>query len=204
VCVIALAACGGGVASSGSDSIDGDSASDASTSVDGAATPDAHADSGSGFDAAPDGLAEFCSGAQPRMIANGMESTPAVSGKPIILNCCDSAELVVMTQTFQSTIAFVWRVQAGSPGALPATIDLANPPAGWSLQLVVGCDPATASCNPPPDSYTTAFTGTLSVARAANGGYTMSLCLAVSEPAGSPHSILHSLELYAPNVATGP
>ena len=36
----------------------------------------------------------------------------------------------------------------------------------------------------------------------AKTGYDMSLCLHLSEAAGSPHPILHSLDLYAPSVTT--
>jgi hypothetical protein len=49
--------------------------------------------------------------------------------------------------------------------------------------------------------YTTEFTGLLEVV----GNYSqldMSLCLHVQEPSDSPHSIIHTLDLYAPHVLT--
>jgi hypothetical protein len=155
-------------------------------------------------DAGGDGnLAAFCTGSSARMIANGIESGPSVTGTVLPLNCCDAAEFVVVTATVPVSLVPIvvsWRAQVGQ-ATLPATIDLANPPTGWGVQVSVGCDPASGSCNPAPDSYDTGLTGTLVVSRTSAGGYDMSLCFAVAEPAGSPHPLLHSLELYAPHVA---
>jgi len=158
-------------------------------------------------DAAPDdALAAFCTGTSAHMIANGIDSHPAVTGTWLPLNCCDAAEFVVVTATVPVSlvpIVVMWRAQVGSPTEVPATIDLANPPQGWGVQVDVGCDPAQGSCNPAPDSYATGFTGTLQVSRTSSGTYDMSLCLSVAEPAGTPHPILHSLQLYAPHVTAG-
>jgi len=165
-----------------------------------------HWDGGCPTDAGTDGnLATFCTGSSNRMIANGNESNPGVSGTMLPFSCCEAAEFVVVTATVPVSlvpIVVMWRAQVGQ-ATLPATIDLANPPAGWGVQVDVGCDPAQGSCNPAPDSYTTGFTGTLEVTRTSGGTYEMSLCLAVAEPAGSPHPLLHSLELYAPHVVAG-
>ncbi|HEY3352156.1 MAG TPA: hypothetical protein VGQ83_02825 [Polyangia bacterium] len=159
------------------------------------------ADGGSPGDAGADApLADFCTGSFNHMVVNGIDSNPSVSGRPFPMDCCEAAELVVVTQTFAQIIIVSWRAQVGMPTALPATIDLANPPEGWGVQVLVGCDPAQGSCYPLPDSYTTGLTGTLQVARTGAGGYDMSLCLSVAEPAGSPHPLVHSLELYAPHV----
>ena len=150
-------------------------------------------------------LPAFCTGGFPRMIANGNESNPAVNGTVLPLNCCDAAEFVVVTETVPVSlvpIVVMWRAQVGQ-ATLPATIDLANPPAGWGVQVDVGCDPMQGSCNPAPDSYTTGLTGTLQVTRTSAGGYEMDLCLAVAEPGGTPHPLLHSLQLYAPHIAAG-
>jgi hypothetical protein len=158
---------------------------------------------GNPVDAAPDSaLPAFCTGSFNHMIVNGNESNPAVQGTVLPLNCCDAAELVVVTQTVPYSmvpIVVMWRAQVGQ-AALPATIDLANPPPGWGVQVDVGCDPAQGNCNPAPDSYTMGLAGTLQVSRTAGGGYDMSLCLSVAEPAGSPHPLVHTLELYAPHV----
>ena len=150
-------------------------------------------------------LPAFCTGGFPHMVANGIESSsPAVNGAVIALNCCDAAEFVVVTQTVPMSLVPIvvsWRAQVGSPPALPATIDLANPPVGWGIMVDVGCDPAQGTCNPSPDRYTTGFSGTLQVTRTSAGGYEMDLCLAVAEPDGTPHPLLHSLELYAPHIS---
>jgi hypothetical protein len=158
---------------------------------------------GNPVDAAPDDpLAAWCTGTFNHMVVNGIDSSPSVTGTPFPLDCCDAAEFVVVTQTVPASmvpIVVSWRAQVGQ-ATLPATIDVANPPPGWSVQVSVGCDPAQNSCYPLPDSYTTGLEGTLQVARTSAGGYDMSLCLSVAEPAGSPHPIVHSLELYAPHV----
>lgn len=150
-------------------------------------------------------LPAFCAGSTPHLNANGIESHPAVTGTMLPLNCCEAAELVVVTQTVPwqlVPIVVTWRAQVGQ-ATIPATIDLANPPAGWAVQVYVGCDPAQGGCNPAPDSYTSGFTGSLQVTRTAAGDYEMSLCLAVEEPADGPHPLLHSLELWAPKVSSG-
>jgi hypothetical protein len=143
--------------------------------------------------------------AHTRMVANGSASHPSVTGRALPLDCCDAAEFVVVTQSVPITlvpIVVMWRAPVGAPTALPATVDLANLPEGWVVRVDVGCDPAQGGCNPAPDSYTSGFTGTLEVARA-SAGYEMSLCLSLVEPAGSPHPLLHSLELHAPSVTAG-
>jgi hypothetical protein len=154
-------------------------------------------------DAGADGsLPAFCTGQFPRMLANGNESNPGVSGTVLPLNCCDAAEFVVVTQTVPMELVPIvvsWRAQVGPGTGLPATIDLANPPQGWAVTVDVGCDPNQSHCVP-PDSYDSGFTGTLQVSRTSAGGYDMTLCLAVAESAGEPHPLLHALELYAPNI----
>lgn len=151
----------------------------------------------------PDGpLAAFCTGAFSRMAVNGIDSGPSVTGTMLPYDCCYGAEFVVVTQTFAQLIVVSWRAQVGQ-ATLPATIDLANSPPGWGVQVAVGCDPAQSSCYPLPDSYTTGLTGTLQVSQTSSGAYDMSLCLSVAEPAGSPHPLVHSLELWAPHVPVG-
>jgi hypothetical protein len=166
--------------------------------LDGAPPGDGPADAG-----ADGSLLAFCTGSSNRMIAYGNESNPAVSGTVLPLNCCDAAELTVVTATVPVSlvpIVVMWRAQVGSPTEVPATIDLASPPQGWGVEVYVGCDPAQGGCNPAPDSYATGLSGTLQVARTSAGGYDMSLCLIVAEAPGTPHPLLHSLQLYAPHV----
>ena len=144
-------------------------------------------------------LAAFCSGDTPHMVVNGIDSHPAVSGSMIPYDCCDGGEFKVVTATFVDLIIVSWQAQAGATSRYPATIDLANPPKGWNVRIVIGCDTATASCYPPPDGYTSGLQGALQVT-ISGGHYDMSLCLHVEEPADSPHPIVHTLDLYAPHV----
>jgi hypothetical protein len=148
----------------------------------------------------PDGpLAAFCSGDFPHMVVNGIDSHPGVTGRIIPYDCCDGGEFVVTTATFVDLITVSWQSQVGAASGYPATIDLANPPKGWNVRIVIGCDTATSSCYPPPDGYTTGLQGVLQVTNN-SGHFDMSLCLHVEEPADSPHPIVHTLDLYAPHV----
>jgi hypothetical protein len=139
-------------------------------------------------------LAAFCSGDLPHMVVNGVESHPVVTGRMIPFSCCTAGEFVVVTQTFVYPIVVMWRNLG-----LPSTSDLASLPSSGTVQVSVGCDPIGASCYPAPDSYTSGLQGVLQLSRATSG-YDMSLCLHVEEPAGSPHPIVHTLDLYAPHV----
>jgi hypothetical protein len=141
-------------------------------------------------------LAAFCSGDLPHMVVNGVESHPAVTGRMIPFSCCLAGEFVVVTQTFVYPIVVMWRNLG-----LPSTSDLASLPSSGTVEVSVGCDPISASCYPAPDSYTSGLQGVLQLSRATSG-YDMSLCLHVEEPAGSPHPIVHTLDLYAPHVQT--
>ena len=141
-------------------------------------------------------LAAFCSGDLPHMVVNGVESHPAVTGRKIPFSCCLAGEFVVVTETFVYPIVVMWWDLG-----LPSTSDLASLPSGRSVQVSVGCDPISASCSPAPDSYTSGLQGVLQLSRATSG-YDMSLCLHVEEPAGSPHPIVRTLDLYAPHIQT--
>jgi hypothetical protein len=149
------------------------------------------------IDGAP---ASFCSGDSAHMIVNGIESYPVVTGRMLPLDCCDAGLFTVTTQTFSEPISFRWQRFSGI-FQYPVAVDLANPPSEWSLWLIAGCDPMKLSCTTQGDTYTTGFTGLLEVV----GNYSqldMSLCLHVQEPSDSPHSIIHTLDLYAPHVLT--
>jgi len=146
------------------------------------------------------GLSAFCSGPTSHMVVNGIESYPAVSGRAIPFNCCEGGEFQVTTETFVWPIAVTWR---NTDFVLPATLDLANLPNAWGVQVFVGCDPMNYLCTTPPaDSYSSGLTGTLQVSDSLSG-YDMSLCLSVAESPGSPHPLVHSLDLYVPQVHAG-
>jgi hypothetical protein len=145
-------------------------------------------------------LAGFCSGDSPRLVINGAASSPTVTGAMIPYDCCDGGQFNVTSPAFALPIVFSWRRMSSSAWVYPATADLANLPTGWSVQFYAGCNPLSSSCTGSSDYYTTGFEGTLQLASSAVT-VDMSLCLHVQETAAAPHSIIHSMELYAPHVA---
>ena len=148
-------------------------------------------------------LASFCSGDSPRMVLNGIESTPVVTGTYILMSCCISSAFVVETATFAEPILVTWQVNGG-PYADPGTYDLANLRAGFTVRVEAGCDPKDPLSCTPSDAYESGLEGTLALAsispEIASLGNDMSLCLRLREPARRPHSLIHSLDLYAPHV----
>jgi hypothetical protein len=144
-------------------------------------------------------LAGFCSGDSSRLVVNGTALSSTVTGAMIPYDCCDGGQFNVTSPTFALPIVFSWRRMSSSAWVYPATADLANLPTGWSVQFYAGCNPTSSSCSGSSDYYTTGFEGTLQLASSA-GTVDMSLCLHLQEPAASPHSIIHSLDLYAPHV----
>lgn len=188
VALVALApACGGAKQSTVDDGSDGggtDGGSSSSTDSGLAGFPDA---------------GTFCTGDAPRMMINGAEvALQKTQGKAIILNCCDSAELVLATGSFQSLFYLLWRAPAGQS---PGLVDLGKPPADFSIELDLGCDPATSPCNTgsAEEHYASGFQGQISYGNGANAS-TTSYCISVAEQKNSPHSVIHSLSIYAPNV----
>jgi hypothetical protein len=145
-------------------------------------------------------LAGFCSGDSPRLVVNGAPSSPTVTGAMIPYDCCDGGRFDVTSPEFALPIVFSWRRTSSSAWVYPATADLANLPTGWSVQLYAGCNPASSSCSGSSDYYTTGFEGTLQLASSGSYVFDMSLCLHVQEPAASPHTIVHSMDLYAPHI----
>jgi len=147
------------------------------------------------------GGAGFCGGDTPRMVVNGVTTTPTVVGQEMILDCCRAARFVVTTSDFSQPIAFDWRWEG--PGPLPASISLTNLPDRWRVSLQAGCSVTQPSCLGALDNFTTGFTGQLLVSSFDGGpGFEMNLCLHFTEPAGMPGTILHTLDLYAPHVST--
>ncbi len=144
----------------------------------------------------------FCTGTSPRMMVNGGEITVvSVTGKSIALDCCDSAELSVATSAYQALFDVLWRVPAGA-SAVP--IDLTTPPPHFTMEIDLGCDPATSSCATasPEARFATAFSGSIEVTTDASGT-SVSYCVSVAESTTAPNAEVHSLALYAPNVPSG-
>lgn len=185
-------ACGGMTSTSDSDAGAGTDAAphDAST------TSDARSDAS----LPPIDAGTFCTGTAPRMLVNGAEiAVIHVAGKAFPLNCCDSGELLVSTAAYQAIFAVLWRARAlGS-----SVVDLGIPPNGFTIELDLGCDPATASCASasPEERYTSGFQGTLQYALDSTG-MNASYCLSAAESPSAPHTMIHSLMIYAPNVAS--
>jgi hypothetical protein len=160
-----------------------------------------------GPDAAGDAIAPpfdagtFCSGNAPKLMVNGADATIAqATGKAIILNCCESAELSLATSQFQAMMNIMWR----APPAGAATIDLASPPAGFGIEMDLGCDPSTTSCataSPEERYFNEGFSGTIQYATG-NGGLDVTYCLQIAESASQAHGVIHTMALYAPNIAS--
>jgi hypothetical protein len=155
-------------------------------------------------------LASFCSGDSARMVVNGIESRPVVSGLYYLLSCCSAGAFTVATATFIEPIAVAWQDWGMTRTTKPVTFDLANLPTGFVVRVAAGCDPKNTLCTLPcdpkdtgctnlGDGYNSGFTGVLAIAPTSDG-FDTSLCLHVEESAGSPHTIVHSLDLYAPHV----
>jgi len=183
-----LASCGGTISTTdgGADAAPSDS-STAKDASDATTTP---------FDAGA-----FCSGSSPKLVINGADATIAqATGKAVILNCCDSAELTLATTQFQALMNIMWR----APPSGASTIDLASPPAGFGIEMDLGCDPATTSCataSPEERYFNEGFSGTIQYTTG-NGAMSVSYCLQIAESASQPHAVIHSMALYAPNIAS--
>ncbi len=171
---------------------------DGATANDGAATGDGGAD----LRASNPDLAGFCGNpSSPRIEVNGMlAASPAVTATLNALNCCDSAQLEVISMQIPQPIALVWRHNVGQPPNTPTTIDLANVPSSWTVTVYSGCSPTQPGCTP-TDTYTTDLAGSLTVS--GNGAsYQMSTCMTATESAANPHPVLHSLRLWVPTITT--
>jgi hypothetical protein len=148
-------------------------------------------------------LAGFCGDPNSaRADFNGIiAASPAVMATFLPLNCCEAGELLFVSQQLPQLLAVDWRHQVGQGPSPPTMLDLANLPMGWDVLLYVGCSPMTQPGCVPSDSYSTGFSGSLSVSVTATG-YQASLCLTVDEPAGMPHTVLHSARLWTPPITT--
>jgi hypothetical protein len=139
----------------------------------------------------------FCSGSTARLMINGSDvSIINETGTAIILNCCNSAELTLATAAYQAPMHVLWREPAPTNGA----IDLSNPPKDFAIEMDLGCDPSIVSCATasPEDRYVDGFSGTISYTTAS--ALNVSYCLQVAESPSQPHTTIHSMAMYAPNV----
>jgi hypothetical protein len=186
--VLGLVACGGTTISPNEDG-----GTDAAP-ADGAPTKDVTT---SDVTTTPFDAGTFCSGTTPKLTINGSNAGVInATGKAIILNCCDSAELTLATGQFQALMNIMWRAPATGNGS----IDLSNPPNGFGIEMDLGCDPSTQSCataSPEERYFNEGFSGTIQYAQG-----TVSYCLQIAESASQPHNVIHTMALYAPNIAS--
>ena len=153
-------------------------------------------------DGGSDLASAFCTG-QARVELNGMRAdSPSVTAQPLYLNCCEAAELSIVSMQIAEPLVFSWRSFVGTMPSPPTTLDLAALPQGWSVSLSSGCTSLQSGCQP-TDTLTEGFSGTLTIDGSlfTPGGYTMSVCLTVAEPASEPHPVLHSARLWSPTIA---
>jgi hypothetical protein len=147
----------------------------------------------------------------PKAVVNGVASTPTVAGRVLFFDCCESAHFQTSVPFFGYKIYVEWSVSYGDvPVAHPVSLDLAKLPQGWRVGAYLGCANGIDQCYPAPDEYNAShdkndgLSGVLTVRRASSDSslYEMSLCLLLREQAAHPHPLLHSFELYAPNITT--
>ena len=179
--MVLLTACGGSVAS----------ASDGG-STDGAAPSDAS----SKTDAPTDPLKTFCQGGAAKLEENGKDNPVfSVKGKAIYLNCCNAAAVTINASQHAEIYTLRWQQYGGGPS--PVVLGGMD----TNVVLALGCDPTTTSCTSgnSVELYTQGFVGTITYQQMASS-MRVSYCVAVSETASDPHTIVHSLRLYLPNV----
>lgn len=153
-----------------------------------------------------DALEDFCSGGAAKAVINGVASKAKVTGAIEPLSCCEGATFTVGTSSFDYKVMAGWLVQVGRE-VFPARIDLAHPSEGWRSWVHLTCSSGEV-CYPSPDSYDSGMQGWLEVSRLGEGGFgsgfLMSICLRLAEAPESPHPLLHSFELFAPDFTASP
>jgi hypothetical protein len=141
-----------------------------------------------------DALAAFCTGNLVRLATNGNPTGPAIRSFTIPMDCCDGVGIEIDTATFVHALYVSWLVPAGNN--LPLDEDLSAPSSIQSFHVSTDCTGTDRDCK---DTYSSGFVGRLQMWRGDGGyGYQASLCVHVEESADSPHSQLHSFDLYVP------
>jgi len=178
-CLLLLTACGGSVASSAD------------------AGPDAAPkDAGSQADASIDPLGTFCQGNVAKIEENGADNPVlGVKGKAIVMNCCNAAAVTIATAHHNALYTLRWQQY----GAGPSPFVLGAKETG--VVLALGCDPTTSTCTPASsvELFTQGFAGTIAYQQMPSS-MKVSYCVTVSETPNEPHTVVHSLRLYLPNV----
>jgi hypothetical protein len=152
-----------------------------------------------------DALEEFCSGGTAKVVINGVASKATATGGIEMRSCCEAASVTVGTSSFDYKVNAGWQVSVGYE-AFPARIDLVHPGEGWLSWVRLNCSSGEV-CFPPPDAYESGMQGWAEISRLGEGfgsGFRMSLCMRVAEAVESPHPLLHSFELFAPDITASP
>ena len=152
-------------------------------------------------------LEEFCSGGSAKAVINGVAAKAKVVRRiEVTMQCCQGASFTISTSSFDYKVRARWAVQFGHE-EFPARVDLAQPGEGWRSWVELSCFSGEV-CYPPPDAYDSAGQGWLEVSRMRaddfGSGYHMSICLRVAEAPESPHTLLHSFDLFAPDITAPP
>jgi hypothetical protein len=139
-----------------------------------------------------------CDAATMEFISMQLPTPIVLMCSMVALNCCDAATMEFISMQLPTPIVLMWRHQVGQGPNPPLTIDLANPPSGWSVSVFSGCDPTQPNCQP-SDSYSLGLTGSLTVSFT-GASFQMSTCLSAAEDNAHPHPVIHSLLLWSPLV----
>jgi hypothetical protein len=135
------------------------------------------------------------------MVVDGIQSYPVVTGTQLAYSCCVAGDFAVTTTTFAEPITVEWLASPGFSFREPIFADLANLPKAWSMSLVVGCGRmADTTCTTAGVVFESGFQGMLQVVRGSDNEIDTGLCLHFEAPAGSPQSVIKTLDLYAPHV----
>jgi hypothetical protein len=142
-----------------------------------------------------------CSGDAPFLSVNGQTVTsPAVTAKPLYLDCCNAAAFEIDSQQLAADavpLVFSWIAPAGAQ--TQGTVDLAHAPNGWrQLELASGCPADTTFHCKKTDTWTSGLDGTLNVESTGGQATRMSVCLATEDASSSTHPVLKQVRLYVP------
>lgn len=145
-------------------------------------------------------LAQYCSG-RSRMAVNGRDTDVTVTGRAAMPAYANEQATVVFTPVGGDAprVLVTWHLTNPDGTAIPAKLDLADLPDGWSVTVYAGCSPGEAGCSAPRDVVASGLAGELHVT-GEFPDYQVTVCLESEEPTGSPRPELHSLKLWAAGV----
>lgn len=147
--------------------------------------------------------AAFCgSRSSPRLQLNAsVAEHPATSARALALNCCEAAVVDFVSAQVEQPVSFAWFVPGGQFPSGSKTVDLAQLPSGWRVALTSGCSFGEPGCTS-TDAVDGGLTGSLTVSSDGGGRYVTTACVSFREAPGSPHKVIHSLDLWTPPITT--